>query len=349
VTMFQWMALASAALTVTLGLVLLLGGRRHPGTPRNRTRAVAAWLVLAMCPVLVIFLFFPDSSVTGDFGWGQATGAIGAFIVIWGVGIRSALTADRIEAQEAQSLRAASAAGDEFLSGGDVLLYRLATKPRRAVGLVPGGLAHLRFADAWVNSENTNMQMARFYDQSISGVIRYLGACHDDAGEVVEDVVAAELAERMGNRRQVSVGTVFETGPGGLAESNQVERLFHVAAVSGQFGRGYTVAEDVAMCVRNVLKCAEKTAATSEVLRSILLPVLGSGTGRGDREKTTRAVLGAVLDHLEEYPNARISTIYVIVSTAGQLATCRSVLDGDPRLEPARPTPRARLHPSTAR
>lgn len=53
----------------------------------------------------------------------------------------------------------------------------------RTVGVVTGDICDVRCAEVWVNSENTEMMMARFIDFSVSAVIRYLGARHDDLGE----------------------------------------------------------------------------------------------------------------------------------------------------------------------
>src|SRR3954462_1217982 len=61
----QWLVLGCAAIALAVGLVLFRGGRQRPAVPPPRVRLELAWLVVAICPVFLIFLFFPDSSVEG--------------------------------------------------------------------------------------------------------------------------------------------------------------------------------------------------------------------------------------------------------------------------------------------
>ena len=58
------------------------------------------------------------------------------------------------------------------------------------IGVIPGSINHVRIADTWVNSENTDMEMSRFNEFTISGIVRYLGARRDATGAVTEDVIA---------------------------------------------------------------------------------------------------------------------------------------------------------------
>jgi O-acetyl-ADP-ribose deacetylase (regulator of RNase III) len=351
-TTFQWTTLACAVVSLAIGLPLALAGRTQPGLPRPRVRLVLAWLVVALCPVFLIFLFFPESTIAPEFTWGQATGAIAAYLVVWGVGIRYSLQAEDLEARERELSRrecdATSRSRDstEPIRSGDVLVYQLVDRPSGSIGLVAGGLDLVTFADVWVNSENVEMQMARYYDRSVSGVIRYLGGRHDSAGEVVEDVIGRALAARMEGRRSVPLGTVFDTEPGDLAGSHHVKRVLHVAVAVGEFGRGYGPAGDIGGCVRAVLRCAERLAEEAEDIRSVLLPLLGSGSARGSLDTVVPAVLDAVADYLECHPGSRITRVYLIAYTKGEHAMCRRILDDDARLQPGRPVKRAALVPT---
>ena len=79
----------------------------------------------------------------------------------------------------------------------DVFLFRVAAPtgtPKRYVGIVSGDLRRVRYADVWVNSENTMMRMARFEEFSVSSIIRYEGSVRDEFGSVVVDTIAEELA-----------------------------------------------------------------------------------------------------------------------------------------------------------
>ncbi len=351
-TAFQWATFVCAVVSLMIGLPLALAGRPRPGVPRPRVRLVLAWLVIALCPVFLIFLVFPESTIAPEFNWGQATGAIAAYLVVWGVGIRYSLQAEDLEARERELSRrecdATSRSRDstEPIRSGDVLVYQLVDRPSGSIGLVAGGLDLVTFADVWVNSENVEMQMARYYDRSVSGVIRYLGGRHDSAGEVVEDVIGRALAARMEGRRSVPLGTVLDTEPGDLAGAHHVKRVLHVAVAVGEFGRGYGPAGDIGGCVRAVLRCAERLAEEAEDIRSVLLPLLGSGSARGSLDTVVPAVLDAVADHLECHPGSRITRVYLIAYTKGEHAMCRRILDDDVRLQPGRPVKRAALAPT---
>ncbi len=351
-TTFQWTTLVCAVVSLALGLPLALAGRTRPGVPRPRVRLVLAWLVVALCPVFLIFLFFPESTISPEFSWGQATGAIAAYLIVWGIGIRYSLQAEDLEVRERDLSRrecdaASSGPGStEPMRSGDVLVYQLVDRPRRSIGLVAGGLDLVTFADVWVSSENVEMQMARYYDRSVSGVIRYLGGRHDDGGEVVEDVIGRALSARMAGRRSVAVGTVFDTEPGDLAVSHHVKRVLHVAAAVGEFGRGYWPAGDIGGCVRAALRGAERLAEEAEDIRSVLVPLLGSGSAGGSLDSVVPAVLDAVVDHLECHPRGRVNRVYLIAYTKGEHAMCRRVLDDDPRLGPGRAIKRSALAPT---
>ena len=54
-------------------------------------------------------------------------------------------------------------------------LYQIAKVPAKEIGMITGDIQNIKEIDVWVNSENTNMQMARHFDRSISATIRYLG------------------------------------------------------------------------------------------------------------------------------------------------------------------------------
>jgi hypothetical protein len=187
------------------------------------------------------------------------------------------------------------------------------------------------------------MQMARFYDRAISGAIRYLGAQRNAVGEVDKDLIGAALAARMGNRRIVDLGTVLDTEPGALAGTHGVKALLHVATVAGQFKQGYRTVANIGDCVHQVLQCGERLARQDSGIRSILLPLLGSGSARGDLAQTVPAVLGAVLDHLENDPKVRVYAVYVLAYTKTEWASCKLLLDRDDRLRPGASVNRSEL------
>lgn len=195
----------------------------------------------------------------------------------------------------------------------------------RGVGVVTGDLRYVKGIDAWVNSENTDMQMARFHDLSVSGLVRYLGARRNAAGKVKEDTIALALAEAT-EGEAVAPATAIATTAGELAGLNGVRRLVHVATVAGELGRGYRVVADLGTCVRNALDCLDQPLPEHADIRSVLFPLLGTGTARADLEDKARQQIGAAIAHLRERPGSRLQTVYFLCPIRPHLDACRRLL-----------------------
>ena len=114
--------------------------------------------------------------------------------------------------------------------------YKLADVPKKGICIITGDIQSIKGIDIWVSSENTNMQMARFFDRSVSSVIRYLGAEKDEAGLVVKDTIADELTKKVG-QKTVPPATIIATTAGQLENTHQVKKIFHAASVAGAVGR----------------------------------------------------------------------------------------------------------------
>ncbi|MDQ7905661.1 helix-turn-helix domain-containing protein [Phytohabitans sp. ZYX-F-186] len=211
-------------------------------------------------------------------------------------------------------------------------LYRLTGEQYRAdtfVGVITGDIRRVRVADVWVNSENTDMRMSRFEEYSISAIIRFEGAKHDDAGQVVEDSIAEELARKVSGRVPVAPGSVVTTGPGDLAGRNRVRHVIHVAAVRGEPGEGYRQVPDIGRCVSNVLVEAERLAAVDSV-RSVLIPLLGTGVAGGRLEPTVRTMVESIVDHFTYHHEGDLRVVYLLASTEPEREVCRAVLGAGP-------------------
>ncbi|OLT11156.1 hypothetical protein BJF79_04490 [Actinomadura sp. CNU-125] len=207
---------------------------------------------------------------------------------------------------------------------------------RRVVGVVTGDIRRVRDADVWVNSENTDMKMARVEEYTISSIVRYEGARRDAAGRVVEDLIADELARRVPDGGPVAPGTAITTGPGGLAASNNVRAVVHVAAVYGEPGAGYRQVREVGRCVTNALAAAERApdpdpgpGGNRDV--TVLFPMLGTGQGGGSVERTAAVLVGAAADYLAAETGSRISAVWFLAHTYGELAAFQDVIEDDPR------------------
>src|SRR5215468_1194420 len=117
------------------------------------------------------------------------------------------------------------------------------------------------------------MEMARFTEFSISGIIRYWGAQRDQIGRVSVDCVAEELASKVGDRRPVAPGTVIVTAGGALTTSNNVCHIIHVAAVHGEPGAGFRQVQNIGWCVTKALIEADRLASADEHVRAVLIPL----------------------------------------------------------------------------
>ena len=224
-----------------------------------------------------------------------------------------------------------SAATSADIQKGDRIEYRLKNAQPQRIAIITGDLRNVRGIDIWVNAENTNMQMARFYDRSMSGIVRYYGARKNQAGHVVEDVIANELAAAMENTFAVPPGHIIATGAGELSRQG-VKRVLHAAAVDGAVGGGYRPIQDVSQCVRNALAKVDQEF-TAENLHSILFPLLGTGTGAGNANTIAKELLLEAIAYLEENPSSSIQTIAFLAQRRDQLEALNLALASCPGLE----------------
>lgn len=172
-----------------------------------------------------------------------------------------------------------------------------------------GRIMRVHDVDVWVNSENTDMEMPRHNDFSISSIIRYHGSTRDAGGRVVADVIADELADVVGDRRPVAPGSAFVTGPGALRETNNVRWVIHVASVQGEPGAGFRQVRNVGACVNNALAQADRLAATDDAVRTVLIPMLGAGVAGGSVDATAVKLVDAAVDYLVATPATRLRSI----------------------------------------
>lgn len=185
-------------------------------------------------------------------------------------------------------------------------VFRLDRDPAPAcrVGITSGSIRRVHDADVWVNSENTDMRMARHTDFSVSAIIRYWGAARDEAGRITEDLVADELERIAAPRRPVAPAAALVTGPGALATTNNVRHVIHVAAVAGEPGEGYRQVSDIGGCVLNALARAEDLD-----VRTILFPLLGTGGAGADVSRTARLLVQAAVHYIERHESTRLRRI----------------------------------------
>ena len=197
----------------------------------------------------------------------------------------------------------------------------------KEIGLITGELQKIKGVDVWVSSENTNMQMARFHERSVSGTIRYYGAKRNRAGQVTDDILANELLAIVGENVVVPAANVIATSAGQLAASNGVKRIFHAAAVYGQIGIGFTPINNVAACIDNALALADSEEEKGANLRSILFPLMGTGQGGGKLQETVNSLVTAAIAYLENKPDSVIQQVYFMCLIEKDLEACQWAFD----------------------
>lgn len=208
----------------------------------------------------------------------------------------------------------------------------------RRVGVITGDIAAIKGIDIWANSENTDMQMARFHEMSLSGVIRFLAASKSASGAVTEDLLPARLAAALRDegRTNVEPGQVIPTSTKeNLYPSHGVRWVFHAATVVGQRGRGYHPIPDLAACVRNSLdrmdasefQSADAAEYGSVGSTSILMPLFGVGAAQADLATTAKDLIDTAVTYLKRTPDTAIEKVYFLVFTQDELTACADILD----------------------
>ncbi|GLW61874.1 hypothetical protein Arub01_01180 [Actinomadura rubrobrunea] len=148
--------------------------------------------------------------------------------------------------------------------------------------------------DVIVSSENIYLEASKIFRNSLSAALRRACAEYGESGELLNDVIQAELTRwkqthgRLG--LPVAPGTVAATDPGRLREAG-VRRVYHAAvAVPRPDGDGYEFSpEAMSRAVHNVFRLAER-----EKLRSIAFPLFGAGRGGLDPAESLRWLWSAI-------------------------------------------------------
>lgn len=210
-------------------------------------------------------------------------------------------------------------------------LYQLSGVPDKQIGYITGNIKNINNVDVWVNSENTNMQMARHYEQSISATIRYEGAAKDANGYVVDDLIAKDL-RKVTRGRDCLPGNVIVTTTGELEKSNNVKKIFHAASVIGEPGSGYRPIHNIAQCVRNALKKADSAELEDLELHSILFPLMGAGTTPSSAQEVVDKLIDEAIEYLRQNPGSRIDKVYFLAYSEQDREIIRHKLINDARV-----------------
>ncbi|MDD7968429.1 alpha/beta fold hydrolase [Actinomycetospora lemnae] len=148
-----------------------------------------------------------------------------------------------------------------------------------------GPVDQVRDIDVVATSENIYMEMAMTFKPSVSGRLRRAAARCSPSGEILDDTAADELRQWVRDNGRFGLpftaGTVAPTSAGSLL-ARKVQRIYHVAIGDPIPGTdGFTVhPPSVATAVHNVFETARRERDQYGLdLRSILLPLFGSGLG----------------------------------------------------------------------
>jgi len=213
----------------------------------------------------------------------------------------------------------------------DLTTYPLRTDfddPVRKVGVITGDIRQVRGPNVWVNSENTEMEMARIHEFSISAIIRYEGARRDSRGRVTEDLIANELTAKVAGHQPVEPGSVVVTGAGELWRRNGVRYIIHVAAVHGAPGSGFHPMNEIGRCVTNVLDAAEHLDLPDGERITILFPLLGTGSAGGHLLRTSTLLIHAARNYLLRASTTQIETVLFLAYTDLDLRACNQAFRG---------------------
>lgn len=325
--------LIMSVVSLLIGLALYIWARWRSNNQRFFSTALVSWLFIALFPVILIFSFFPGSTTSGNIFGFSVTGAIAAFILIWWRGTASFLKAEKLDhleekvhTLESELEKSKTQQDPKILSNTEIFTYNLRKNNKKKIGLITGNIESVTIADAWVSSENANMEMSRYFEPSISGVIRYYGAKKDPVGNVTEDTIANALRKAKGDTVYMPAASVLTTTAGELQQTHNVKKIFHVAAVQGEVGVGYYPIHNIQLCVTNTLKKVDSADMEDVAIKKILFPLFGAGTAHGDLEEIATKLIQTAITYMETHSTSSLEHIYFLTWTDREFNTCREIL-----------------------
>ncbi|MEL6828967.1 MAG: hypothetical protein AAFO63_02410 [Pseudomonadota bacterium] len=245
-----------------------------------------------------------------------------------------AMAAFKVGAQETPFRESKLHAFEFYLPGTD-----LETQPRPTVRIWRAKVQDATGFDAWVNSENIYMEMARFWDRSVSAQIRKRGAVGQ--GPLTKrrrkDALGLALAEKMGTRPFVDIGAVYvtPTDPQSLLHAraptgNGVQYVAHVATtIPDENAGGFKTGGEIGLCMSNVFKALQQTRQQDKAtIESVLFPLLGSGDGGAHPALIAHQMVVALHGLLSETDDNTVSALGLEqLKTVGLIAFMPSHLD----------------------
>jgi len=209
--------------------------------------------------------------------------------------------------------------------------FRVKGSADQIIGIKTGDILATRNVDVWVNSENTDMMMDRFFGKSVSAAIRRGGAKKmRDKPTIIEDTIGKALAAELNGRGFVAPTTVIHTGAGELLRSNNVKRIFHVATVQGAIGGGLsTTIDTIEQCIDRVLEDIHM----HDKYRSVLLPLLGTGQAGQPVHEVGRRLVEHAIGFFKKCPQSSLREIYLLAYLIAEQETLMDLLRRSDQLE----------------
>jgi len=201
--------------------------------------------------------------------------------------------------------------------------FRARLNSKQVLGIKTGNISATKNVEVWVNSENTDMMMDRFFGRSVSATIRSLGARKSEDGRSIqEDTIGKALAAEMGTRNHVKPGTVILTTAGDLARTHNLRAIFHVASVAGKIGEGLTTSIDnLELSLDNVLE-----EISAKKYRSALVPIFGTGSGGYAVSEVAPNLVRRAIAFFKDNPKAPLKEIYFLAYSQGDLEVLQAAI-----------------------
>lgn len=191
--------------------------------------------------------------------------------------------------------------------------------PKGSIGIKTGAIDAIKGIDAWINTENTDMSMARIFERSVSARIRYLGAAKNLDKSIHADTIANALQRALAGKTSVKPGNVIITTSGELYRNNGVRCILHVACAEHlPGGQPNANPEAAAYGLDHALYEADNINTfwwlnwRYRPIRSILVPLIGTGQGEADLGGVVEQLFQVALRHFRERPNSRLREIYFL-------------------------------------
>jgi O-acetyl-ADP-ribose deacetylase (regulator of RNase III) len=134
-------------------------------------------------------------------------------------------------------------------------------------------------------------------------------------------VIGDELAEAMRQRGKslLPPAAVIAASPGALDASHEVKRIYHVAAVEGSPGGGYTPVAQIGRCVTRALERMDAPDEAPHNVHTIIFPMLGTGVAGGDRAVVASDLVAAAADYLHDREDSCVQRVAFLAYRRSEL------------------------------